>query len=122
MALSPQTPAARRAAACAASSSRSSSRAGASGSPRGAAAGRQSASERGEVMGLRGGGGGGQPAREPGVLGQERAVQIRAHAGAREHALEAGAAVIAMPLEDSAEGVRARPQPRPPAVVLEAGE
>ena len=67
---------------------------------------------------------GDQPVGEPGVLRQQRAVQVGAddRVRAAAHALEAVAPVVAVALEHAAERLLARPEVRAPAVVLEAGE
>ena len=67
----------------------------------------------------------GQPVGEPGVLGQQRAVEVRADHGAvraAADALVAAAAVVAVALEHPPERRRARSEPRAAAVVLEAGQ
>ena len=105
MGFSGQIPAARRAAACAASSKR--------------------VVERGELGGVATQRGGGEPVREPAVLGQQRAMQIGTEDGAvrtTADALVTGAAVIPMTAKDASEWALRRSQAGAAAVVLEAGE
>ncbi len=66
--------------------------------------------------------GGDQPVGEPGVLGQQRPVQVGADDVARPDALVAVAPVVAMALEDPAQRRRSRAQTGPAAVVLKARE
>src|SRR5437763_1089936 len=59
-----------------------------------------------------------QPVREPHVLGQQRPVQVGPNHAAAAGALVAVLAVVAVALEDPAEGLSPRTEVRPPAVVL----
>jgi hypothetical protein len=59
---------------------------------------------------------------EPGVLGQQRAVQVGADQVVAVDALEAVAAVVAEAVQDPAERLGAGAEVGAPAVVLEAGE
>src|SRR4051812_15992784 len=62
------------------------------------------------------------PVGEPGVAGEERAVEVRADGTAEAAALEAGAAVVPEPVDHAAQRLGALVQVRAAGMVLEAGE
>src|SRR5690349_14482193 len=94
--------------------------------PRRAAGGRvrgvlEGVVERRQIGGGDAQGGRRQPIGEPGVLGKQRAVEVRTHhraVRAAANALEAARAVVAVALEHPPERRRARAEPGPAAVVL----
>src|SRR3954447_7204543 len=60
---------------------------------------------------------GDEPVGEPGVLGQQGPVEVRADDGSAQNALEPGVARVAVPAQDAAERLLARAEVRAAAVV-----
>src|SRR5262245_32392802 len=63
-----------------------------------------------------------QPVREPGIAGEQRPMEVRADGAPEAAALEAALAVVAEAVNDPAQGLGARVEPRAAGMVLEAGK